>query len=131
MANLNEMVRSMCTSREVTSWTIKAVSEEETKEAQKAWQERTAGRETLRDGCSYEEVERDAVWVETSLTDIPNSHAKRFKVTAHSKRCWTQEVARKSKEYGRTRRLYQQKRASRFTLKAARNSYYYTVRRVK
>lgn len=35
------------------------------------------------------------------------------------------------KEYGRTRRLYKPGRASRFTLKATSNSYYYMVRWAK
>lgn len=37
----------------------------------------------------------------------------------------------KCKEYDQIQRLYQQKRVSRFTLKTARNSYYYTVRVAK
>lgn len=65
--------------------------------------------------------------MEAKLTDILNSHTMPLRVTACSKWWWTPEVAGKSKKYGWTQRMYQQKRASRFTIKTAKNTYYYMV----
>lgn len=65
--------------------------------------------------------------MEANLAEVPNSHVKPLRVTALSKQGWTPQVASKYKEFNWTLPLYQQKRTSRFTLKAARNSYYYTV----
>lgn len=99
MGNLEETVGSMGTTKEVTGWAIGAMSEEETEEVHKTWQERTGGRETLGDGCSIEGVKEKAVWVETSLTDIPKSHPTAVRVSHRSKRWWTPKVAARSKEY--------------------------------
>lgn len=94
------MVCSMGTSQEVTGCAINSMSEEETKEVQKTLQECTGDRKTLRDSCTTEEMEEEAVWIETRLTDVLNSYATPFKVTVHSKRWWMLEVAKKRKEYG-------------------------------
>lgn len=61
MANLDQTMGSVGTSQEVTSWTIKAFSKEETKEEQKSWQEHIAGRKLLGNGCSTEELVEEAV----------------------------------------------------------------------
>lgn len=60
MANLYETVSSMGRSQEVTGWAIKAMSGKETEEAEKAWQECTAGEETLGDRFNTEKVEEEA-----------------------------------------------------------------------
>lgn len=61
MANLDKTVVSIGTSLEVISWVMKAMSEEETEEAQKSWQECTAGREILGEDCNTENMEQEAV----------------------------------------------------------------------
>lgn len=59
---------------------------------------------------------------------ILDEHDIQIRVTSCSKMWWTMEVEAKQKEYGRTKRLYQQERVNAFTLKAKRNSYNYTIR---
>lgn len=66
-----------------------------------------------------------------NLMDILNSYTTPLRVIACSKRWWTPEVKAKRKGYSQTRWLYKYGRASRFTLKATRISYYYTVRKTK
>lgn len=100
MTNLNETVGSKDTREEATSWGKKTMSEEETKEVQKAWQEHTAGRESLWDDYNTEEGEKGAIWVETSLMDVLNSHSSPLGVTSCSKRWWIPEVKDKYKEHG-------------------------------
>lgn len=63
--------------REVTRWAIKYMSEDKL--------EQTAGRAVVQDGYSTEEVEKEAVRIKTSLTDILNGHASPLRVTARSK----------------------------------------------
>lgn len=67
------------------------------------------------------------MWVDANLTDILNSHTKPLRVTAHSKWWLTPEVVAKPKNYGQIWQLYQQRRASMFTLKVAVYFYYYTA----
>lgn len=83
--------------QEVTRWAIVSLSEKETEEALKVWQKYTGGGETLRDGYSTEVMEKEAVWIETSLVDVLNSHTAPLMVRAHSKRWWTPEVTAKWK----------------------------------
>lgn len=106
---------------------IKTISEEEKEEVQKAWQERTVGREVLHDSCSTERTEEKARWIEMSLTSVMNSLATLLRVTACSKGWWTLEVATKHRVYGRTNCLYKQGRVSRFSMKVTRNFYNYAV----
>lgn len=61
IAHQDEKVSGMCKSQQVTRWAISTISSEDTEKAQKAWQEHTKGRVTLRDGCSNEKVEEEAV----------------------------------------------------------------------
>lgn len=61
------------------------MSKEEREEGRKTWQERTAGRDTFQGGCSTEGVEEEAKWIETSLTDILNSHQTSLSITAGPK----------------------------------------------
>lgn len=86
MARLNQTVRRMGTSQEVTGWVIKAMSKEEIEETQKAWQEPTVCKGTLEKNCGTEEVKEQAVGVKESRTDVLNSHTRPLSVTASSKR---------------------------------------------
>lgn len=69
--------------------------------------------------------------METRQKNILNSYLAPLRVTAHFMQWWTPKVAGKRKKYGWRGRLYQQKRASRFTSKIVRNAYNYTVRQDK
>lgn len=60
MANLDRAVSSVEMSQEINELAMKAMSEEETVEVQKVWQERTGDREILQDGCSTKEVNEKA-----------------------------------------------------------------------
>lgn len=81
----------------------------------------------LQDVSSTEKAEKEAGWIETSMTRVLNSQTTSVKVKIPFIMWWTLDVAVKSKEYGGGRPLYQQERARRFSLKAIRNSYYYIV----
>lgn len=61
ITNLDETVGSMGTTQEAISWGIKAMNEEETEKGQKAQQERTAGREILRNSYGTEELEAEGL----------------------------------------------------------------------
>lgn len=49
-----------------------------------------------------------------NLTGVLNSHAALMRVTARAKRWWTPELEAKQQEYGRTERLYHQRRVRKF-----------------
>lgn len=100
LASLHEMVGSMGTSQEATWWVIKSMSEEETKEVQRTWQECTASRVIVGDSGITDEMKEKAAWMERSLTVDLNSHATPLIVTVQSKRWWTPEMAAKCKKYG-------------------------------
>lgn len=75
--------------------------------------------------------EKEAEWIDSTLTGILDKHTTHVRVTTHSKRWWTLKVETRRKEYGGTRRLYKQGRVNGFTLRTEQNSYYYTLRRTK
>lgn len=62
--------------------------------------EQAVGRAVVQDGSSTKEVEEEAVWIKTSLTNVLNSYATPLRVTACSKRGWITKVKVKCKEYG-------------------------------
>lgn len=82
----------------------------------------------MREDSEEEDIEKEAEWIETSLTATLDSHTTPLQITARSKRCWTDELEVKFKKYEGVGRLYQQRRVNTFTLKAVRNNYYYTIR---
>lgn len=59
-----------------------------------------------------------------------DNHTTQIRATARSTRWLTPEVKGKLKEYRRKRRLHQQGRVNVFTLRAERNSCYYSIRLV-
>jgi ribonuclease HI len=75
-------------------------------------------------------LEEEAAWIEESLVQTLNKHAKPIRITAYSKRWWNQEVQEARTRYARARRSYKLNR-NKTEVKVARNSFYITLRKAK
>jgi hypothetical protein len=80
-----------------------------------------------------EDIEEEVRWIENTLTKVLNTHAKPLYISAFSKRWWNDKVKEARLKYSRRRREYKSQRNSLGLekLKAARNNYYYIVRKEK
>lgn len=127
LTNLDETVGGMGTSQEVTGRSIKTLSDEKTNETCKDWHQTAAERPRMGEVGTRQDMVEEAEWIESILTTMLDRHVTQIRVTAGSKRWWTPEAEGKHKEYGCTRKLYQQGKSNAFTQKAERNSYYYII----
>lgn len=123
LTNLDETVGGMRTSQKITGWSVKALPDEKKKEACANWHQAAAERSWMIEGSLKDDIEREAEWIEFTLTEILDKNATQIRVTGRSKRWWNTEIEAKQNEHGRTRRLNQQGRADAFTVRTERNSY--------
>ena len=75
--------------------------EEELGLAMNTWNSLAKVQTSLTDSCSLGDVEREAEWIEQSLTEVLKKHAKEVKLCARSKRWWGPLMVEAWREYSR------------------------------
>ncbi|EED23618.1 reverse transcriptase, putative [Talaromyces stipitatus ATCC 10500] len=97
------------TRKEVTGWQIEALlgDKKALQEAKDTWNELAKTQPILTDTTSTEEVEREAEWIERTLTEVLNKHCKQIKLCARSKRWWNSEIEAERSVYSKARKAYQ------------------------
>ena len=88
--------------RLTTGWDIKGMMEEEPKEgeeaplardlAEKEWKRRSEGRARLRPEPTRLQIEAEAKWMGGTITAVLNQYAKQLRITARSKRWWSEDI---------------------------------------
>jgi hypothetical protein len=73
---------------EITGWKIDDLTSdpEALEKAELAWNLLTENRDIINYNSSKIEIEEEAIWLETSLTQVLNTHAKPLRITPYSKR---------------------------------------------
>lgn len=107
LVNQDETVGGMGTSQKVKRWSIKALPDYTKREACAECHRVAARYPRMEDGSSRGDIEREADWIEVTVTVILDKHVIQIRVTVCSKGWSTAEVEAKRKEYGQTRRLHQ------------------------
>lgn len=82
---MDEMVGETGTGQEVTGWSVRAVPEEEKNEACVECHRTEAERPQIGVGSSKDDIERNAKWIESTLTGILHKHTTQIRVTTSSK----------------------------------------------
>jgi hypothetical protein len=116
-----------------TGWQIGALAmdEEALKAASDTWNELASSQPRLIDSCSLEDVEKEAEWVEESLTKVLNLHTKPIKLCARSKRWWGPVTVAARGAYSKARKAYQAGEISEEDHREARKAYYTAIRKAK
>ena len=119
--------------REVTGWDIEGLLADldALEAASKDWKSNGEGRPALTDGCVQSDVAEEAAWIQATLTEVINQHARQLRVTAYSKRWWGPRVKSERRLYGQAKRAWARGAIGRQDLKEARNQFYRTIREEK
>ena len=117
----------------VTGWQIGTLMEDiEALEAVgRSWTKLSNTRPRLTDSCSLGDVENEAEWVEESLTEVLNTHTRKIRLCARSKRWWSPQVVEARNAYSRAYKAYQAEEISEEERREARKEYYTAVRKAK
>ncbi|EED14170.1 reverse transcriptase, putative [Talaromyces stipitatus ATCC 10500] len=99
--------------------------------AKDTWNELAKTQPRLTDSTSTEEVEREAEWIERTLTEVLNKYCKLIRVCARSKRWWNSEIEAERSAYSKARKAYQAGEISEEEHREARKSFYSLVSRTK
>ena len=96
-------------SRAITGWQIQGLlaDSEALGKATQAWKDLTACRSLLSDSSTEGDIAMEAIWIQDTLTEVLNQHAKPIKLTPYSKRWWGTQVTEARRVYARVRRLWQ------------------------
>jgi hypothetical protein len=121
--------------RLISGWDIKEMMDEEhpkdeepgaeplRKElAEKAWRNKSSERPILSEDARQEEVEAEARWVGVTITEILNTYAKQIRISARSKRWWSDTIKDLRKEVSTTKRQRKQGRAGKQAVEEARRA---------
>jgi hypothetical protein len=100
--------RSTETSKQVTGWQIQSLQADPKalENAKQTWDTLATGQPALLDSCSRADVEKKAVWLQSTLTQVLNEHAKPIRVTPFSKRWWGPWVKNSRQAYARAKRTW-------------------------
>ena len=134
--NLNQ---SENRNQEITGWDIDKLlkDEEKLKLAYSYWQENSENRILIDNLSIKEDLEKEAIWLEETLTKTLNLYAKPLRITAYSKRWWNSTIKEARTKYSQVKREYKSSLnnrelpQSKNRLREARNNYYYIVREEK
>ncbi|TGZ76278.1 hypothetical protein EX30DRAFT_352760 [Ascodesmis nigricans] len=55
---------------------------------------------------SKEEIEEEATWIQETITEVMNDHARKLRITARSKRWWKPEISEARKKLSQAKRGY-------------------------
>jgi len=88
----------------VVGWNLAAMTEEDTKAAEKLWIELAKGRAHLDAECTADEVEQEAAWCQEAMGNILDATAKKIRICAKSKRCWNADIRERRMAVGREKR---------------------------
>ena len=77
------------------------------------------------------EIEKEARWIQETVTSILDKYAEPVRITPQSKRWWNETIKKARGDFQRCWRLYKEGRKSWEELKATRNAYYVMIRREK
>ncbi|EED21750.1 endonuclease/reverse transcriptase, putative [Talaromyces stipitatus ATCC 10500] len=121
------------TRKEVTGWQIEALlgDKKALQEAKDTWNELARTQPILTDTTSTEEVEREAEWIERTLTEVLNKHCKQIRLCARSKRWWNSEIEAERSVYSKACKAYQAGEISDEEHREARKGFYSLIRRAK
>jgi ribonuclease HI len=88
------------------SWAISDITEDEDKReaAQKSWKNLSEYRAKLNDFSTEQDLESEAEWIQESMFEVLNKHARKLRLCARSKRWWNDEIQEKRKCLGRAKR---------------------------
>ncbi len=117
----------------IMGWQIDLLLEDEEafSAIKRTWGGLRGTRPPLMDECSLGDVEDEADWVERTLTDVLNEHAKLIKLCARSKCWWGPQTVDARSAYSKTYRAYQAGDISEKDLQEAWKTYYTAIRRAK
>jgi len=120
-------------SLEITGWHIQALQSDAAalKLAAADWEVRTALRPELGSNCTREEAIEEAEWLQSTLVETLNTHAKPLRVSAFSKRWWCAEIKEKRSSYARAKRAWKAGHSTDGELREARNGLYSSIRKAK
>jgi hypothetical protein len=76
--------------------------------AEQEWSLRCTGRPPLGDACDIAVVQAEAEWLREQLMEMLDWHARKIKVTAHSKRWWGPEIKAARQSHGQMRQQWQE-----------------------
>src|SRR3954464_11283974 len=88
-------------------------------------------RTVLTDSCNSEDVAGEAIWLQSTLTETLNQHAKCLRVSAHSKRWWSTDIKSQRQYYAQIKRAWEAGSTTDAELRKVRNGFYRTIRRAK
>ena len=115
---------------EITGWNIDMLDPETLEKAKEEYLSRAIYRPLIDYNSQKEDLENEAAWLEETLTETLDKHAKPIRITAYSKRWWNPEVKEARFQYAKARRAYKLD-GNKEEVKLARNSFYKTVRKAK
>ncbi|KAE8550137.1 hypothetical protein EYB25_008668 [Talaromyces marneffei] len=117
----------------ITGWQIGALTEDKKalEAAISTLGELMSAQPSLTDDCSLRDVEREAKWIEQSLTDVLRQYAKPIRLCARSKRWWGPHTIEAQRLYSKARKAYHAGELSEDSHREARKTYYATIRRAK
>jgi ribonuclease HI len=110
--------------RIIRGWAIsKALASEETREKMKgSWHSASGRYPSIDDNCTTEDLERQVVWLRTTITSILDQHAKKITITARSKRWWNELIDERRTHLGRMRRWHKEGKVNNSIVALARQT---------
>ncbi len=90
----------------VTGWKVSTLSGEMKEKMSHEWDREV--KEFPQDISTAEDLEREANWIQRTLTLILNRHAPPTRITPFSKRWWNVKVKKARQHFSRTRRHFKQ-----------------------
>jgi ribonuclease HI len=114
---------------QVTGWKIDKLSEEKKEKMAGEWHNQARG--FPQEISTAEDLEREARWIQETLTTILNRHAPLIRITPFSKRWWNDEVREARQRFSRAHRQFAQGQSNWEMVRQSRNAYYTTIRREK
>jgi len=91
----------------VVGWNLAAMTVEDTEAAEKLWMKLAKERTQLDAECTDHEVEQDAAWCQEAMSSVLDATAKKFRISARSRRWWNADITGRSSTVGRERRRRQ------------------------
>jgi hypothetical protein len=114
-----------------TSWDIDKLraNEGRLEQARNHWNQPSGGRQHISTVSCCEDLEREAQWIQCSLTAVLDRHATPKPLHPRSKRCWTDEIKRERKRFSMSKRALRLDELSFENYRQIRKGYYCHIRR--
>jgi hypothetical protein len=107
-----------------TGWGIGKMGEEENKKAEEKCKQMAEQNPYLEEDCGREEVEKEAVWLQNTISKVLNQHTEPIRLSERSKPWWNEEIKKTRMKVGWTWRHHRNGRIPYKDIKEADKNLY-------